>query len=101
MMKKLYEKSEVLRQVPLILGEISEAEMEQFDVVVLSPGVPTDLPMVNMMRDKGIAIWVEKIRAAGDSRRMDMSDIIKESGFDINSTVVPFEIPFKSATRPG
>ena len=57
--EKLYAKSEVLRQVPLLLGEISEEEMEQFDVVVLSPGVPTDLPMVNAMRDKGIAIWGE------------------------------------------
>jgi UDP-N-acetylmuramoylalanine--D-glutamate ligase len=57
--EKLYEKSQVLRQVPLILGEISEEEMTQFDVAVLSPGVPTDLPMVNSMREKGIAIWGE------------------------------------------
>ena len=57
--EKLYAKSEVLREVPLMLGEISEDEMAQFDVVVLSPGVPTDLPMVNAMRDKGIAIWGE------------------------------------------
>lgn len=57
--EKLYEKNEVLRQVPLILGELTDEEMEQFDVVVLSPGVPTDLPVVNAMRDKGIAIWGE------------------------------------------
>lgn len=57
--EKLYEKNEVLRQVPLILGELTDEEMEQFDVVVLSPGVPTDLPMVNAMRDKGITIWGE------------------------------------------
>ena len=57
--EKLYEKSEVLRQVPLLLGEISDEDMQQFDVAVLSPGVPTDLPMVNKMRDKGIAIWGE------------------------------------------
>ena len=57
--EKLYAKSEILRQVPLLLGEISEEEMDQIDVAVLSPGVPTDLPMVNAMRDKGIAIWGE------------------------------------------
>lgn len=57
--EKLYEKSAVLKNVPLILGELSEEEMEQFSVAVLSPGVPTDLPMVNAMRDKGIAIWGE------------------------------------------
>lgn len=57
--EKLYEKSEVLKNVPLILGELSGEEMDSFDVVVLSPGVPTDLPMVNQMREKGIVIWGE------------------------------------------
>ena len=44
---KLYAKSPMLRNVPLILGELSEEIMEDVDVAVLSPGVPTDLPMVN------------------------------------------------------
>jgi UDP-N-acetylmuramoylalanine--D-glutamate ligase len=57
--KKLYEKSPVLENVPLILGELTEEEMGSFTVAVLSPGVPTDLPMVNAMRGKGIAIWGE------------------------------------------
>jgi UDP-N-acetylmuramoylalanine--D-glutamate ligase len=57
--KKLYEKSPVLEAVPLILGELTEEEMDTFTVAVLSPGVPTDLPMVNAMREKGIAIWGE------------------------------------------
>ena len=57
--EKLYAKSELLRQVPLVLGELTEAQMDEIDVVVLSPGVPTDLPMVNKMREKGIAIWGE------------------------------------------
>jgi UDP-N-acetylmuramoylalanine--D-glutamate ligase len=57
--KKLYEKSPVLETVPLILGELTEEELGSFTVAVLSPGVPTDLPMVNAMREKGIAIWGE------------------------------------------
>ncbi len=57
--EKLYAKSTLLKQIPLLLGELSEEQMDQFDVVVLSPGVPTDLPMVNAMRKKGIAIWGE------------------------------------------
>lgn len=57
--EKLYAKSEVLRNVPLVLGELSDEVMDTLDVVVLSPGVPTDLPMVNKMREKGIAIWGE------------------------------------------
>lgn len=30
--------------------------MDKLDFVVLSPGVPTDLPLVNAMRDKKIMI---------------------------------------------
>lgn len=58
-LEKVYEKSEKLRTVPVILGDLTEEQMEQFDVTVLSPGVPTDIPMVNRMREKGIAIWGE------------------------------------------
>ena len=57
--EKLYEKSEVMKEIPLLLGDITEEQAKPFDVVVLSPGVPTDLPMVNMMRNMGIAIWGE------------------------------------------
>ena len=57
--EKLYAKSPVLKQIPLILGDVSQEQMKEFDVTVLSPGVPTDLPMVNAMRDLGIAIWGE------------------------------------------
>ena len=56
---KLYEKSAILKEVPIILGELSEEEMEAFDIAVLSPGVPTDLPMVLAMKEKGITIWGE------------------------------------------
>lgn len=55
----LYEKAPGVKEVPLILGELEKAQMKQFDVAVLSPGVPTDLPMVEAMRDAGMAIWGE------------------------------------------
>ena len=57
--EKLYAKSEVLRQIPLILGDLTREQMKEFDVAVLSPGVPTDLPMVIAMRELGVAIWGE------------------------------------------
>lgn len=57
--EKLYGKSPILKEVPLILGELTEEVMKRIDVAVLSPGVPTDLPMVQAMRDMGIAIWGE------------------------------------------
>lgn len=40
----------------IILGELSEEVMETLDLVVMSPGVPTDLPVVLKMRDMGIPI---------------------------------------------
>ena len=36
-------------KVRIVLGELPEAEMEQLDLVVMSPGVPCDLPVVLAM----------------------------------------------------
>ena len=55
----LFEKNPKVKNVPAVLGELSEADIESFDIVVLSPGVPTDIPMVNTMREKGLLIWGE------------------------------------------
>ena len=46
-------------KVRIVLGELPEAEMEQLDLVVMSPGVPCDLPVVLAMKGKGIRIWGE------------------------------------------
>jgi len=40
----------------VILGELPEEVMNTLEMVVMSPGVPTDLPVVNKMRDMGIPI---------------------------------------------
>lgn len=55
----LKEKAPVFSDVEILLGELQEADMERMDLVVLSPGVPTDLPMVNALREKNIPIWGE------------------------------------------
>ena len=55
----LAEKNPVFAGAKIILGELSEQDMAALDLVVLSPGVPTDLPMVNTLRDRGIPIWGE------------------------------------------
>ena len=57
--KALIEKAPVFADVKIILGELSEEAMNGIDLVVLSPGVPTDLPMVNALREKNIPIWGE------------------------------------------
>lgn len=58
-LKKLYEKEPFLADVPVILGELKEEQMRDFGVAVLSPGVPTDLPMVEKLRAQNVAIWGE------------------------------------------
>lgn len=57
--KTLYEKAPKLKEVPLILGDMTDEQIDEFDVAVLSPGVPTDIPMVNSLRDRGVKIWGE------------------------------------------
>ena len=46
-------------KVEIVLGELSNEVIETLDYVVMSPGVPTDLPIVNKMREKGLPIWGE------------------------------------------
>ena len=46
-------------QVKIIIGALSEACLKTVDIAVLSPGVPTDAPFVQAMKDKGIIIWGE------------------------------------------
>jgi UDP-N-acetylmuramoylalanine--D-glutamate ligase len=43
----------------VILGDLCEDVMKTLELVVMSPGVPTDLPVVNQMRAMGIPIWGE------------------------------------------
>lgn len=45
--------------VPIYGGEIPKEILDHIDIAVLSPGVPTDLPLVNQMRQQGIEIWGE------------------------------------------
>ena len=62
--KKLTEK-EVLAKLQnpsgasAVLGELPDSLLEQVDLAVLSPGVPTDLDEVKRIRQKGIPIWGE------------------------------------------
>lgn len=43
----------------IVLGELKEEVMDTLELVVMSPGVPTDLPVVDQMRAKGLPIWGE------------------------------------------
>ena len=43
----------------ILLGNLPEELIDMLDLIVLSPGVPTDLEIVNKMREKQIPIWGE------------------------------------------
>jgi UDP-N-acetylmuramoylalanine--D-glutamate ligase len=43
----------------IVLGELTQSIKENIDYVILSPGVPTDLPYVNELRDQGLPILGE------------------------------------------
>jgi len=47
------------QDVQVVLGDLPEAVLTSLDLVILSPGVPTDLPLIDKMKQKGIPIWGE------------------------------------------
>lgn len=58
-------KEDIRKQIPeeypveIIIGDIKEEELQSFDYVVLSPGVPTDLPFIEYVRNLGTPILGE------------------------------------------
>ena len=45
--------------VEVVLGSLTAEMEEKIELVVLSPGVPIDIPMVEAFRNKNVAIWGE------------------------------------------
>ena len=43
----------------IVLGVLREDMIHSLDLVVLSPGVPTDIPIVEEFKSKGIPVWGE------------------------------------------
>ena len=46
-------------EVKVVVGSLSEELVDTIELVVLSPGVPTDLDYIVKLKDKGIPIWGE------------------------------------------
>ena len=57
--EELRKKHPVFVDEEILLGEIPGEQMERIDLVVLSPGVPTDIPLVGEFRRRQIPIWGE------------------------------------------
>lgn len=43
----------------IILGELEDTYYTDTELLVLSPGVPTDIPMVERFKDEGVVVWGE------------------------------------------
>ena len=63
----------------ILLGDLTEEQIRSLDLVVLSPGVPTDLPLVNRLREAGLKIWGE-IELAYECSRGDVLAITGTNG---------------------
>lgn len=57
--EKIRRKLNAGADVEIILGELSDEVLDRLELVVLSPGVPADLPVVLKMKEKEIPVWGE------------------------------------------
>lgn len=63
----------------IIIGKFPEELLDTLDIVILSPGVPADLPLVNQMREKGILVTGE-VELAFESGKGDVLAITGTNG---------------------
>lgn len=57
--EELRQKTPAFTEAQIYVGTLPEHVINELDMAVLSPGVPTDLPLVNAMRDRGVTILGE------------------------------------------
>ena len=57
--RQLYIKQIGTYPVEVYAGELPKEVQESLDLVVLSPGVPTDLPIVKNFYEQGLPVWGE------------------------------------------
>ncbi len=57
--EEIRKKSALLQDVEIYLGSLPKEAAEGCSIAVLSPGVPTDIPDVERMRQAGMEIWGE------------------------------------------
>ena len=57
--KEELQKNDIWKDCGIILGELPTESLADTGLAVLSPGVPTDLPVIAAIREQGIPIWGE------------------------------------------
>ena len=80
-------KTRVPGSVRLVLGDFPEELLGGLSLVVMSPGVPTDLPVVEKMRAKGIPVWGE-IELAWNYGKGDVLAITGTNGKTTTTTLL-------------
>ena len=91
----------------IILGEFPEKLIDTLDIAVLSPGVPTDLPVVNAMRDKKVAVigsGPSGLTCAGDLAKMGYDvtifEALHEPGGVLTYGIPEFRLPKQAVVQP-
>ncbi|MDD2959459.1 MAG: UDP-N-acetylmuramoyl-L-alanine--D-glutamate ligase [Lachnospiraceae bacterium] len=74
-------------QAEIVIGELPREVLDRLDLAVLSPGVPTDLPVVNRIREAGVPIWGE-VELAYENSRGDVLAITGTNGKTTTTTLV-------------
>lgn len=80
----------------IVIGELPEETLKELDLAVLSPGVPTDLPLVTRIRAAGIPIWGEVELAYQNSR----GDVLAVTGTNGKTTTTSLAGAIMKACRP-
>ena len=55
----LYQKIYQETKIPLILGEVTEEQIKDFDLLVLSPGISVNAPIARLFSERGKPVWSE------------------------------------------
>lgn len=80
-------KSEDISDVEVLVCRLPEEKTEGLSLVVLSPGVPVDAPLVTELRQRGIPIWGE-IELAWHFSRGSVAAITGTNGKTTTTTLV-------------
>ena len=57
--KDVWKQSDKLGMVPVVVGKLPEEIKNQIDICIMSPGVPTDLPIIQQLKQRNVLIWGE------------------------------------------
>lgn len=87
MEEKVRQQSGADSNVKIIIGEFPEEILAELDMTVLSPGVPTDLPVIEKMRKQGITV-IGEVELAYQFGKGDVLAITGTNGKTTTTTLL-------------